>query len=306
MGVVAGRLSDVIVITSDNPRSEDPGRIIEEIQRGITPDTRRDSGQRAAGDRRSPRGDRQGDRDRAARRSRADRRQGTREVPGDRRPRAAVRRRRGGARGAGAAAHELGRGMTPAWSGAAIPLIARWVADETGGVVVRGDREREFAACRSTRGRLRPATCSSAFAASDSTARVRRRGDRGRRGWSGGAARLDGGIREDVARGFNAPRAGERPERRCGRHRSRRHDQCAAGAWRTCSSAGIGNEGRGDHRQRRQDHDQGSDERVSRGAIPGDSQPREPEQPHRAAAVAHRAEAAAGDRRRRTGDEPCR
>ncbi len=46
MGAVAGRLSDVIVITSDNPRSEDPGRIIEEIQRGITPDTRRDNAQR--------------------------------------------------------------------------------------------------------------------------------------------------------------------------------------------------------------------------------------------------------------------
>ena len=46
MGAVAGRLSDLIVITSDNPRSEDPARIIEEIQRGITADTRRDSGQR--------------------------------------------------------------------------------------------------------------------------------------------------------------------------------------------------------------------------------------------------------------------
>jgi UDP-N-acetylmuramoyl-L-alanyl-D-glutamate--2,6-diaminopimelate ligase len=46
MGAVAGRLSDLIVITSDNPRSEDPNRIIEEIQRGITPDTRRDTGQR--------------------------------------------------------------------------------------------------------------------------------------------------------------------------------------------------------------------------------------------------------------------
>ena len=46
MGAVAGRLSDLIVVTSDNPRSEDPRKIIEEIQRGITPDTRRDPGQR--------------------------------------------------------------------------------------------------------------------------------------------------------------------------------------------------------------------------------------------------------------------
>ncbi len=46
MGAVAGRLSDLVVITSDNPRTEDPARIIEEIQRGITADTRRDSGQR--------------------------------------------------------------------------------------------------------------------------------------------------------------------------------------------------------------------------------------------------------------------
>ena len=35
MGMVAARLSDVVVITSDNPRSEEPQRIIEEISRGI-------------------------------------------------------------------------------------------------------------------------------------------------------------------------------------------------------------------------------------------------------------------------------
>ena len=35
MGAVASRLSDVVVITSDNPRTEDPLRIIEEIKRGI-------------------------------------------------------------------------------------------------------------------------------------------------------------------------------------------------------------------------------------------------------------------------------
>ena len=35
MGMVAARLSDVVVITSDNPRTEDPARIIDEIERGI-------------------------------------------------------------------------------------------------------------------------------------------------------------------------------------------------------------------------------------------------------------------------------
>jgi UDP-N-acetylmuramoyl-L-alanyl-D-glutamate--2,6-diaminopimelate ligase len=37
MGAVAARLSDIVVITSDNPRSEDPARIIEELKRGLPP-----------------------------------------------------------------------------------------------------------------------------------------------------------------------------------------------------------------------------------------------------------------------------
>jgi UDP-N-acetylmuramoyl-L-alanyl-D-glutamate--2,6-diaminopimelate ligase len=35
MGAVAARLSDVVVVTSDNPRSESPDQIIEDIKRGI-------------------------------------------------------------------------------------------------------------------------------------------------------------------------------------------------------------------------------------------------------------------------------
>jgi UDP-N-acetylmuramoyl-L-alanyl-D-glutamate--2,6-diaminopimelate ligase len=35
MGAVAARLSDLVIVTSDNPRSEDPQRIIDEIKRGI-------------------------------------------------------------------------------------------------------------------------------------------------------------------------------------------------------------------------------------------------------------------------------
>ena len=35
MGAVAARLSDLVIVTSDNPRSESPAQIIEEVKRGI-------------------------------------------------------------------------------------------------------------------------------------------------------------------------------------------------------------------------------------------------------------------------------
>jgi hypothetical protein len=37
MGAVAARSSDLVIVTSDNPRSENPEQIIEEIKRGIVP-----------------------------------------------------------------------------------------------------------------------------------------------------------------------------------------------------------------------------------------------------------------------------
>ena len=43
MGMVAARLSDVVIITSDNPRGEDPLRIIEEVKRGADAETRQSS-----------------------------------------------------------------------------------------------------------------------------------------------------------------------------------------------------------------------------------------------------------------------
>jgi len=48
MGAVAARLSDLVIITSDNPRSEDPDRIIDEVKRGIVlPADRTSAGARA-------------------------------------------------------------------------------------------------------------------------------------------------------------------------------------------------------------------------------------------------------------------
>ena len=94
MGRVARRLADLAIVTSDNPRSEDPEAIIAEIMDGSrrwTPSPT--GGRRSSAPSRWPGGGR-----------RRDRRQGPRAGSGVRRPHAAVRRPHGRARGAGRAA----------------------------------------------------------------------------------------------------------------------------------------------------------------------------------------------------------
>ena len=41
MGRAAGMFSDVVLVTSDNPRSENPEEIIDQIQEGIIPDSKK-------------------------------------------------------------------------------------------------------------------------------------------------------------------------------------------------------------------------------------------------------------------------
>jgi UDP-N-acetylmuramoyl-L-alanyl-D-glutamate--2,6-diaminopimelate ligase len=48
MGRIASELSDVAIVTSDNPRSEEPGAIIEEILAGVSEDVQVEPDRRAA------------------------------------------------------------------------------------------------------------------------------------------------------------------------------------------------------------------------------------------------------------------
>ena len=92
MGKVAADLADVTIVTSDNPRSEEPLAIIQDVLQGAGLDVEIDP-DRAERDRPRGLGCRRG-------RRRRDRRQGARAGAGRRRRRHAVRRPRGRARAA--------------------------------------------------------------------------------------------------------------------------------------------------------------------------------------------------------------
>ena len=78
MGEIGARLADVVVVTSDNPRSEDPEAIIAEIIAGAARAARPEGAPPVESIARPQGGDRRGDRGRGARRRGGDRRQGPR------------------------------------------------------------------------------------------------------------------------------------------------------------------------------------------------------------------------------------
>ena len=158
--------------------------------------------------------------------------------------RAALARRRSGS-----------QGVVAAWI--RVPLTAGEIAAATGGRLVPGDAGRsDRAACRSTRGRSAPGDLFVAI-----------RGDR-----------FDGHefVAAALARGRGGAVVTTTPALRRGSERQRpaplviaggRHDAGAAGR-RARRAAAIGREGRGDHRQRGEDDDEGSCGGVSVGAVP--------------------------------------
>ena len=299
MGAVAARLSDLVIVTSDNPRSEDPEQIIDEIKRGIVMPADRHAARWHRPRRSRPPclaiTDRKAAIERAMREARAgdlvliagkghEKYQviGERSLPFDdvEVARAALARRRTGS-----------QSVVAAWIGCRSP--SGDIAAATGG---RLDRAATSATSRRDLDRLagdrRRRTVRRDSRRSVRRARVRRptrsRAARAAR-WSTSATRLVEaraaavrGARDPVVVAIRRPGAAG--------HRSR-------------GPAAIGREGRRDHRQRGKDDDERGGGGVSGDALPRVSEQGQLEQPHRPAALAARAAVATRDRGRRARHE---
>ena len=218
MGMVAARLSDVVVITSDNPRSEDPARIIDEVNRrraaGDAAARRRGASPSSIGARRFC--------TRSPRRKPGDvvliAGKGHEKYQEDRRRDAAVRRRGGGARGAGGAAPQVAgwvTGASPApWGGS---------PRRSAGTIRSGDRDGEIGNVVTDTRTLQPGDFFIAL-----------RGERFDANEFVGEAFDKGAIGAIVEREPDpleepGPQAGRRRSDPPGAGRGRRHDEGAAG-----------------------------------------------------------------------------
>ena len=247
MGEAASALSDLAIVTSDNPRTEDPLAIIREIETGIRTTRFADAGDlaqpsgRAGLSRHSrpERGDRHGDRSGRKRRHRPDRREGSRGLPDHRHTEASLRRPGDRPGRAGTLASREGRIMTDDTP----VLSAGEILKATGGAPLRGGTEWS---CRGI----------------STDTRTLRRGEPLHRP-SGGKLRRPRLPRRGRPKGrLRAPhpdgelRESGQPAKGAAGHRRPGHPG-GAGGNRPCLAAAIPDPARRDHGEFGKDHDEG-------------------------------------------------
>ena len=276
MGAVAARLSDVVVVTSDNPRSEPPEAIIDEIQRGM-------NGGRTA-----------------ERHAIVDRREAIARAlemagPGD----AVV------IAGKGHETYQVLRDRTVPFDDRQVAreVLARLAPEREGvrGAVVPCSRARSPSTTSPAATRRRAGASAPAAAARRRLHRLAHARSRASSSWPS-RARASTATTSSAAAARTGRRRGARAPRRCPRPPGSR--SCASPTrprrwprWPGTGAQQARGAGGGRHRLRRQDHHQGDDRRRCSGARgAGAEDGRQPQQPVRpapdAAAPAARAPAA--------------